>query len=232
MQDISVIIPAAGSGTRMGGSVPKPYVRIAGLPVLSHTLRCFDYPDRIACIILAVSEDCKAQAREAVRLSGIAIPVKVVLGGAERLDSIQNALVHIADETRLVAVHDAVRPFVDEDLLMRVIHSAGQTGASIPGLLVTDTIKEVNLQGLVIQTPDRSSLRSVQTPQIFHRDILLRAYEHAKKHGLRATDDASLVELIGQGVTVVEGNPNNIKLTYPQDLQKARNIIKNRLKNT
>jgi 2-C-methyl-D-erythritol 4-phosphate cytidylyltransferase len=229
MHDISVIIPAAGSGSRMGGDVPKPFIKIAGLPVLSHTLRCFDYVDRIALVILAVSEGCKTLAQQAIESSGVKVPVKIVNGGAERLDSIRNALQHIAPGTSLIAVHDAVRPFVGRELLLRLIESAEKYGSSIPGLPVTDTIKQIDNDGLVISTPLRSSLRSVQTPQIFRTDILKSAYKHAALQGIRATDDASLVEYLGHEVKVIEGTPENIKLTYPEDLQKAAFILNNKI---
>jgi len=230
MQDISVIIPAAGSGSRMGGVVPKPYMNLAGLPVLSYTLRCFDLPDQIAMIVLAISDDCHNLAQDAIRISGISVPVKIVQGGAERLDSIRNAMQHIPDQTRLVAIHDAVRPFVDNNLFMRLIEAASQFGACVPGLPVTDTVKQIDKDGFVVHTPDRSLLCSVQTPQIFHSELLVRAYQNAVEKGIRATDDASLVEIIGEGVKIIDGDPDNIKLTYPGDVHRARKILKNKQK--
>lgn len=224
---ISVIIPAAGSGTRMGSEIPKPYLLLADIPILSRTLRCFDIHDLVEKIIIAVSPEYRNLAENAVEVASISIPVVFVNGGSERMFSIANALSVVDDNTELVAVHDAVRPFVSKELILRLVSECRKSGASIPGLPVTDTIKVVDEFGKVTSTPDRNTLRSIQTPQVFHTSLLKNAYKLAlglKKFG---TDDASLVEQYGAPISLVEGELDNIKLTYMSDIKRAEELLKN-----
>lgn len=223
--DLTVIIPAAGTGSRMGSGVPKPYLDLQGLPVLSRTLKGFDFPDLVAEILVAVAPDCLDLARKCVSLADVRIPVHLVEGGAERLYSIANALQNVHPSTRYIAVHDAVRPFFSESLLRTLYESACQHGAAIPGLPVTDTIKRVDAHGYVQETPVRASLRAVQTPQLFSSTLLKNAYRFAQENHLMGTDDAALVEQFGSPVHVIDGESDNIKLTYRADFNRAIQII-------
>jgi len=225
---ISVIIPAAGSGSRMGSDIPKPFLQMGGLPILSHTLRCFDMPRQISEIVLPVSTGSRDLAEHAVAAASLQVPVRYVEGGDERMYSIWNAL-QITDKTAdLIAVHDAVRPFVSTDLWQRLVDQALRVGAAIPGLPVTDTIKITDNNNRVVHTPPRETLRSVQTPQVFAREILWKAYQHAMKEGSFGTDDASLVEQINVPVMLVQGEKENFKITYPADIRRAEEQLNNR----
>jgi 2-C-methyl-D-erythritol 4-phosphate cytidylyltransferase len=222
------IIPAAGSGSRFGGQIPKQFVEIAGAPVIVHTLRRFDECDEIGAIIIALRPEEIERFELSLPAHGIRKPVLLVGGGAERGDSILNAL-EAAKEFRpeIVAVHDAVRPFVTPERISAVIARAREIGAAILALPATDTIKEVE-NGLIRRTIDRRVIWRAQTPQAFRYDLLLRANEEARAAGLPSatvTDDAFLVERLGLAVAVVEGSPNNIKITTPEDLILAEKLL-------
>lgn len=229
MPDLSVIVPAAGSGSRMGGDLPKPFLDLGGLPILSRTLRCFNYPERVVEIILAVSPEFKSYAEDAVSKAELSIPVKFVEGGSERMYSISNALVEVSPSVKFVAVHDAVRPFVSRNLFNRLYDAVKNTGACIPGISVSDTIKQIKSNGVVRQTLIRDELRAVQTPQLFSLPILREAYRLAISNQRFGTDDASLVEQLGYDVTLIDGELDNIKITYPIDLKRAEDYIKSKL---
>lgn len=209
----------------MGGGLPKPYLQIGGEAVLTRTLRCFNHPDYVGQIVIAISPSCKELADEAVQRAAVDIPVTFVEGGSERMYSIANALKALSDSVGMVAVHDAVRPFVSRRLLVELIEKCVQTGASIPGVPVTDTIKIIGGQGEVVSTPQRSTLRSIQTPQIFSRTLIVDAYRYALKKKVFGTDDAAIVEQFGGTVSVIDGEMNNFKITYPSDIQRAEELI-------
>ena len=222
------IIPAAGSGSRFGGQIPKQFIEIAGAPIIVHTLRRFDECDEIGAIVVALRpEEIERFARE-LPAHGIRKTVRLVCGGAERSDSILNALSKARDlEPEIVAVHDAVRPFVLTDHISAVIARAREVGAAILALPATDTIKEVE-NGLIQRTIDRSRVWRAQTPQAFSYNLLLRANEEARAAGLpsaMATDDSFLVERLGLSVAIIEGSPNNIKITTPEDLLLAEKLL-------
>jgi 2-C-methyl-D-erythritol 4-phosphate cytidylyltransferase len=151
-----------------------------------------------------------------------------VAGGARRQDSVAAGLKELPGDTAWVVVHDAARPFVDEDCLTRLLEKARETGAAVPGVIPTDTVKEVDGSGVVKRTISRDALRRVQTPQVFAVDLLKSGYERALEDGKEATDDASLVEFIGGTVAVIEGSWDNIKITREEDLPQARFILKAR----
>jgi 2-C-methyl-D-erythritol 4-phosphate cytidylyltransferase / 2-C-methyl-D-erythritol 2,4-cyclodiphosphate synthase len=220
------IIPAAGSGKRLGGQIPKQFLEIAGQPILVHTLQRFLDCTDIGAIVIALPAELVAeyQALEPPHHK----PVRYVSGGAERSDSIFNALQAVADLTpEIVAVHDAVRPFVTPAQISAVIARARVTGAAILALPAVDTIKEVEA-GLIVRTLDRRRIYRAQTPQAFRYDLLVQANTAARAAGLAssaATDDAFLAEQLGIPVAIVEGSPNNIKITTPEDLIFAERLF-------
>ena len=222
------IIPAAGSGSRFGGQIPKQFIEIAGAPIIVHTLRRFDECDEIGAIIVALRQEEIEGFEQSFPAHRIRKPVRLVGGGAERSDSILNALESAKEfQPEIVAVHDAVRPFVTPDQISAVIARAREIGAAILALPATDTIKEVE-NGLIQRTIDRSRIWRAQTPQAFSFDLLVRANEEARAASLpsaMATDDAFLVERLGLPVAVVEGSPNNIKITTPEDLALAEKLF-------
>lgn len=198
------------------------------MSVLARTLRCFDFPGQVTEIILPVSPGSSKLAENAVAEAAIQIPVRYVTGGDERMFSIWNALQVTDTRADLIAVHDAVRPFVSPRLWQRLVNEALRSGGAIPGLPVTDTIKITDKENRVVQTPQRESLRSVQTPQVFARDILWRAYQNAIGEGKFGTDDASLVEQIDVPVMLVQGEDENFKITYPADVRRAEEQLNHR----
>ncbi|MBL8167452.1 MAG: 2-C-methyl-D-erythritol 4-phosphate cytidylyltransferase [Acidobacteria bacterium] len=222
------IIPAAGSGSRFGGQIPKQFLEVAGAPILWHTIKRFAGCADIGAIVVALSPERQPdfQARSAIAQLGK--PVHFVEGGAERSDSIFNAL-HAAAKLNpeIVAVHDAVRPFVTPGQISAVLAKAAEIGAAILALPATDTIKEVE-NGLIQRTIDRRRIWRAQTPQAFRYELLRRANDEARAAGLPSaltTDDSLLVERLGVPVAVVEGSPHNLKITTPEDLLLAEQLF-------
>ena len=222
------IIPAAGSGSRFGSPVAKQFLEIAGAPLVVHTLRRFDACDAVGAIALALPPAEVAGFAARLPDFGLRTQVRLVAGGAERSDSIRRALDAVADlRPEIVAVHDAVRPFVTPEQIARVIARAREVGAAILALPATDTIKEVE-GGLILRTHDRRRIYRAQTPQAFRYELLRRAHDEAHAAGIPAaelTDDALLAERLGLPVAVVEGSAANIKITTPEDLALAAELF-------
>ncbi|MFN0111733.1 MAG: 2-C-methyl-D-erythritol 4-phosphate cytidylyltransferase [Blastocatellia bacterium] len=222
------IIPAAGSGSRLGGQIPKQFLEIGGAPILSHTISRFIECNDIGAIAVALPADKLEEFRARNRGARVIKPIYYVNGGAERSDSILNALAAVAElNPEIVAVHDAVRPFVTPAQISAVIAKAKEVGAAILALPATDTIKEVE-NGLIERTIDRRRIWRAQTPQAFRYELLMQANREARAANLPSamtTDDSLLVERLGVAVTVVEGSPNNIKITTPEDLLIAEKLF-------
>ncbi|MEP7270408.1 MAG: 2-C-methyl-D-erythritol 4-phosphate cytidylyltransferase [Acidobacteriota bacterium] len=222
------IIPAAGSGTRFGGGVPKQFVEIAGAPVLIHTIRRFEScPDiDLVCVALAADRVDEFEAR--IKGFNLKKPVRLVRGGSVRSESIRNALAAVKDlSPEIVAIHDAVRPFVTSEMISKVVRKAASIGAAIVAQVSTDTIKEVDHE-IIVQTLDRRRIFRAQTPQAFRYELLCRANSDAFLSQLSAeslTDDAMLVERLGAPVAIVEGSESNIKITTAEDLSLAEHIL-------
>ena len=228
--DTGVIVVGGGTGTRMGG-IDKVFAPIGGRPLLLYSVDAFHACERVRCIVLVLSERNLQRGRELVEESRLAKVVAVVPGGARRQDSVRVGLDALLaapgppDALTWVAVHDAARPFVDEAMLERGIEAAAATGAAVAAIPATDTIKAVDANRLVVDTPDRSRLWAVQTPQVFRPALLARA--HGEITG-DVTDDAAMVELAGGRVAVFDGSPDNIKITRPEDLAVAEAIASRR----
>lgn len=224
--DLSIIIPAAGSGVRLGSDVPKPFIEIDGISILERTIRCFLNPQIVNNIIIPVSGSWIEHTR--VLVSGIAtdISIEVIEGGAERMYSINNALSILPEHIKYVAIHDAVRPFVSRELMEALLTEVKKYDAVIPCTPVTDTIKFTDETGFVTGTPDRNTLMAVQTPQLFKKELVLEAYELAIRKGIFGTDDASLVERLGQKVRLIQGSTENFKITWPGDIERAERMIR------
>ncbi len=222
------IIPAAGSGLRFGGEVPKQFLMIAGEPILLHTMRRFDRCPAIGGIVVALSEEAIESFGRVIDGAGLRLPVRLVIGGRERSDSIRHGLEAArAWAPEVVAVHDAVRPFVTVEQIAAVIERAREVGGAILALPATDTIKEVD-SGMIVRTIDRRRIWRAQTPQAFRYDLLWRANEEARAAGLSSaltTDDALLVERLGAPVAIVEGSVHNLKITTPEDLLLAERLF-------
>ncbi len=219
----ALVIPSAGSGSRSGQSIPKQYVELIGASVLAHTLRAFAAVPACSEIVVAIdSEWATAAYRAAEGVAG----VRFVPGGSERQHSIANALQEIGDGSPLVLVHDAARPCVSRRLIDRVVAAAAAHGAAIPGVAINETVKRVGADGRVLETIPRADLRAAQTPQGFRTELLRTAYALAHENRTLGTDDASLVEAAGATVHVVEGDPENIKITLPEDFERAERYLR------
>jgi 2-C-methyl-D-erythritol 4-phosphate cytidylyltransferase/2-C-methyl-D-erythritol 2,4-cyclodiphosphate synthase len=210
----------------MGGGTAKQYLLLAGVPVLARTLRTFQESPAIDGILLAVPEgDLPSVQTGIVDRYGFSKVVAVVPGGADRQASVFNALRQAGPEWGIVVVHDGVRPLVSGELICRAVAAARQHGAVAAGIPMRDTVKEVAPAGQVARTLDRQRLWSIQTPQAFARTLLANAYEQAEAAGVRATDDAGLVERLGIPVAMIPGEGRNIKLTTADDLDLAERYL-------
>jgi 2-C-methyl-D-erythritol 4-phosphate cytidylyltransferase len=226
---VAAIIPAAGQGKRMGGTVNKQLLKLRDKPVLAHTLEIFQQCPLIGEIVIVASQDELATIENEIVIPfNINKTSHIVLGGKERQDSIRNGLAVLDAETEWVVVHDGARPLLLPEELLRIIGKAFELESVIAAVPAKDTIKQVDETGKVIATPARESLWCVQTPQIFKKDLLKLAHLSAHEAGLKGTDDASLVEALGHQVTAIMGSYENIKITTPEDLNFALTILQRR----
>jgi 2-C-methyl-D-erythritol 4-phosphate cytidylyltransferase len=228
---VAVILPAAGLGTRMGkgaaektGTSRKQFMLLEGSPILMHTVRKFTASPRVSEIVVAVRAEDVEWVGGMLARAFPGSPVRAVEGGNSRQQSVDNALNAIAADTDLVAVHDAVRPFIDLDTIDKVLDEAAETGAAIVGVPAVDTVKQV-IRGTshvrIRSTLPREKLVMAQTPQVFRYDLLKRAFEMARVDGFTGTDESSLVERLDVEVSVVMGSDRNIKITKPGDMDLA-----------
>jgi 2-C-methyl-D-erythritol 4-phosphate cytidylyltransferase / 2-C-methyl-D-erythritol 2,4-cyclodiphosphate synthase len=227
---VAALIVAAGRGSRAGEGIPKQYRDLKGQPVLTRTLTGFLSHPEIDQVLVVIHPDDRdlyeASIAAFAPLSATLLPC--VYGGDTRQDSVRNGLEALADSAPdIVLVHDAARPFASSELIDRAIQAAQRQDAAVPGTPVTDTIKVIGSQSEVVSTPDRASLRAVQTPQAFRFASLLNAHRKAASEGLHNfTDDGALAEWAGLPVHVFEGEAGNIKLTHPTDFLEAERRLK------
>lgn len=221
--NVAVVIVAAGAGTRLGSSVPKAFVPLAGRSLLRHALdNALACPEVARAIVVAPP----GHLGTARALVADGEDVEIVAGGAERSASVRRGLAALRPDDGIVLVHDAARCLAPPALFARVVDAIrGGHGAVIPGLPVVDTIKQVDDEGHVVATPDRATLRAIQTPQGFVREVLLHAHEEAEAEGVSATDDAALVEASGARVLVVPGEPWAGKITTADDLAAFERLL-------
>lgn len=217
---VMTIIPAAGQGVRMGLS-KKQFLKLDGVPIVLYTLRKFAACADVTEIFLACPREDVPAIEKMLAAEALEKNVTVVPGGNRRQDSVENCLRALPTDTDLVAVHDAVRPFVSPALISAVIEEAWRTGASILGVLSVDTVKQVDRRKIVGTIP-RERIVLAQTPQVFRYSLLREAFDKAREESFQGTDEASLVEHLGAEVTVVPGSERNIKITTPADLELAR----------
>ncbi len=224
--NVSVIIPAAGLGTRMGreksGVSRKQFMLLDGAPILVHTIRKFLRCASVKEIVIALRAEDIDWARELVSAEKPTTPVRVVEGGDSRQASVENALATLAPGTELVAVHDAVRPFIDPEIVEKVIAEAAESGAAIVGIVPVDTVKQIHRKDKIKSTLPREHLVLAQTPQVFRFELLKEAFASARADQFTGTDEASLVERLERvDVSVVQGSDRNIKITKPNDMELA-----------
>lgn len=220
-QYCGAVIVAAGSASRMGG-IDKVMAPLGGEPMILRTVRAFEDCEAVKEIVIVTREDLMGPIAELC--SGFTKIRSVVQGGSSRQESVKLGLLAFSKEVRLAAVHDGARPLVSGELIDKVIRAAHSYGAAAPAIPVKDTIK-IFEGGFIAATPDRSTLRAVQTPQVMDRDLLLGALEKAEQEGTALTDDCSAVEHIGMRVRLVEGEERNLKVTTPLDLKIAELLL-------
>lgn len=223
---VSAIIVAAGKGTRMGPNVDKLFLEVAGLPVIAHTLRRFDCATCIDELVLVVRAGMEVSFERLASTAGLAKPLRIVVGGAERQDSVWNGLMAVNDAADIVAIQDGARPCTSESVIAASIEAAREFGAAVAAQPVTDTIKESTDGRTVNRTLDRTRLWAVQTPQTFRLEIIRRALEEVRRRGLHVTDDTAACELIGQDVRLVSSAQPNPKVTRPEDLPIVAMLLK------
>lgn len=221
---VAAIIPAAGVGIRMGGETPKQFLSLEGVPIFVHTLRKFSAAAEIHEIYVALREEDMDRAVRDIDRENFPTPVRMVSGGLSRQETVGRALAEVPETTEIVVVHDAVRPFIGLEMIRRVVETARKDGAAILGIPSVDTIKQVERQ-TILGTIPRERIVLAQTPQAFSCKILKEAFARAEADGFNGTDESSLVERMGQAVTVLMGSDRNIKITKPSDLPLARLYI-------
>jgi len=212
----AAILVAAGKGARMGAD--KLWLEIAGRPVIAHTWKNFNDANCVDEIILVVRDGMQGNFVALSKKFQFDKTFRIVIGGAERQDSVWNGLEALSSETEIVAIQDAARPCTTEELIEATIDAARETGAAVAAQAVTDTIKESADGKIILRTLDRSKLWSVQTPQTFRVEVIRRAISVARQKNLVFTDDTAACELIGQPVRLVPGATPNPKVTVPGDL--------------
>jgi len=221
-----VIIPAAGMGLRLGCAEPKALVEVDGSPLLLRTMRQFSKIAGGKDIIVPIPVECREAFSAALSTVDAPAHVRLVDGGAQRQDSVWNALGELDSDTEVVLIHDAARPFVPESVVQAAAEAAQEYGAATVAVPVVDTILEVDSEEFLEHTPDRNRLWACQTPQAFQVEVIREAHRHAQARHFYGTDDAALVRLMGKPVKIVEGVPRNFKVTTPFDLLMACQIAR------
>lgn len=224
----SVVIVSAGRGSRMKADINKQFLKLQNKEVIAHTIDKFYNNENIEEIIVVVREDeaefFKINIIEKYGYKNI----KIAFGGSERQDSVYNGLKMVDENCKIVLIHDGARPFVNNETIDSAIESAKENKCVIVGVPVKDTIKVIDENNNVCDTPDRSTLWSIQTPQVFDYSLIMKAHEKAREDNYYGTDDSMLMEYFGQKVKVVEGSYNNIKITTPEDLKIGEEILRDK----
>ncbi|MDO5040982.1 MAG: 2-C-methyl-D-erythritol 4-phosphate cytidylyltransferase [Peptoniphilus sp.] len=222
---VCAIVAAAGMGKRMKNRINKQFLEIDGSPILAHTLKKIESSKYVDFIIILIKQSDIYYVGSILHEYKISLPFKIVYGGEERQDSIYNGLMNLPEKTDIVMTHDGARPNVSVEKVDFAIESVFETGACTLANRVKDTIKVSSSGTLVDYTPNRDELWAVQTPQVFFKDILLKAYLQAYEENYYGTDDCSLVEKTGKKVKLILNDYRNIKITTPEDLVLAEALI-------
>lgn len=222
----TAIVLAAGDGTRMGYKMSKQLIPLCGRPAIEYTLRAFQECDAIdEIIVVARPQDINDISQTAFTFKKV---MAITAGGKDRAGSVRRGVHAASKKTTYYAIHDGARALITPGEITRVLNAAFETDAATLGTPMTDTVKVVGEEGTILSTPDRSTLWAVQTPQVFERELYLRAIDHAVAENLSVTDDCSMVEALGVPVRVVRGAYTNIKLTTPTDIVFAEALLKRR----
>jgi 2-C-methyl-D-erythritol 4-phosphate cytidylyltransferase len=223
-RDVGVVVVAGGTGTRTGSRELKQFRWVAGKPMLLHSVHAFQQRDDVAVVVCVLPRSHAADPPPWLFQCDID-RLLVSVGGATRGESVWNGLEDLPDEVRVVLVHDAARPLVSAETVDLVVAAARNGHGAVAALPVTDTLKEVDDEGRIVRTVDRSRLWRAQTPQGFPRDLIQRAYADARRAGVQDTDDAALCERLGLPVVVVRGSERALKVTEERDFARAEAIF-------
>ena len=217
---VFAIIPAAGSGTRIGGDIKKQFLLLNGKPIIVHTIQQFEHCPDVDEIALAIPESAMSEMEAIVEQYRLHKISKMVMGGAKRQDSVCNVFDRLTiKESDIILVHDGVRPFIETKRISHLVKVCKEYDAAVLAVQPKDTIRRSIGGGFFDQTLDRTALWLIQTPQAFRAKLLVKAFEKAKKDKFYSTDEAALVEQLGVKVRIVEGSYDNIKITTPEDLE-------------
>lgn len=227
---VSVIIAAAGNSTRYGTGNSKQFLLLEGVPVLIKSVQAFEQIDEVKEIIITARKQDFDVIEGFLQQYNIKKVKSVVEGGATRQDSIAAAVKKVSEETEIIAVHDGARPLVSKETIIGVIEKAVEKGAAACAVPVKDTIKIIDSSGKIVTTPDRASLRAVQTPQVFDFALYKEAIDKAVSESKQYTDDCQLIESMGHPVYLTDGDYENIKITTPDDLLVAEKFLSERRK--
>ena len=222
----SVVIVAAGSSERMGAD--KMLMTLGAKPVIIRTLMAFQQNPMVDDIVVVTRQEKIMGLADMIKLYDISKVTQVISGGATRMESALAGVSAVKEGAKLIAIHDGARPLVTQGVIRRVVEAANEHMAAVPAVPCVDTLKQVNQEGVVIGSVDRSSVVRVQTPQVFDADLIKGALSRAVEKNFPLTDDCSAMEMMGVKTYVVEGDAGNIKLTEPDDMILAEAILKNR----
>ena len=222
----SVVVVAAGSSERMGSD--KMLMTLGAKPVIIRTLMAFQQSPMVDDIVVVTRQEKIMGLADMIKLYDISKVTQVISGGATRMESALAGVSAVKEGAKLIAIHDGARPLVTQGVIRRVVEAANEHMAAVPAVPCVDTMKQVNQEGVVIGSVDRSSVVRVQTPQVFDADLIKGALSRAVEKNLPLTDDCSAMEMMGVKTYVVEGDASNIKLTEPDDMILAEAILKNR----
>ena len=226
----TAILPAAGSGKRMGKDIKKQFLKLNGKEIIVYTIEKFEQCNEVDEIIIVTTEETIPFLWEIVKREGFQKVVAIVKGGTERQHSVYAGICAVSEKTDFVIVHDGVRPFVAIEDISKTIEIAKQKGACVLGVKTKDTIKICDEENKIIQTPKRDFVWCIQTPQVFKKSLLLKAFEKANKTGFVGTDESVLIEQMGFDVFVEEGHYDNIKITTAEDMMIAEAFVKKQIK--
>lgn len=222
---VTALIPSAGLGKRMGVERPKQFLTIKGIPILLYTLRVFESTPEINEINLIIHKGEEGYCQKIIEEYHLKKVLKIVFGGKTRQDSVHNGLKEVGTDTDIVVIHDGVRPFVTEEMIIKSIRIANYSGGAVVAIPVRDTPKSVTEKGIIEKSVNRSNLWLAQTPQTFRLEIIKEGYQKAYVDNFFGTDDASLVERLGYKVKVIEGSYANIKITTSEDIILAQRML-------
>lgn len=223
---VSAIIVAAGQSRRMGGDTSKQFILIDGVPVIARTLKAFEIAERIREVVIAARQEDIPQMYALIQDYEITKVKQIITGGETRQESVFRAIAQVDENADFLAIHDGARPLIRPQEIDLAVSAAVEHGAAALGVPVKDTVKQVDADGKIVDTPERSTLWAVQTPQVFSRALYLRAAEQAGEAAAQLTDDCQLIERTGAPVYLVRGAYANLKITTPEDVFTAEGILR------